>query len=170
MFAMNATLKPRAMAAYTGSSSNTSRERVLRVSSIGRLSDDPSSRPCDGRCKTSIEFCAQCRLLADALIGVQRLDLSGHATLFRTKGCSSMCVAVNQQPLTLGSWRLTRHVQARRVNLVERGRPGTPTSSRRPPTPILAALVWAAVNDLTAPLAPRSAGTRRGFASRASQN
>ena len=36
MFAMNATLKPRAMAAYTGSSSNTSRERVLRVSSIGR--------------------------------------------------------------------------------------------------------------------------------------
>jgi hypothetical protein len=33
MFAMNATLKPHAMAAYTGSSSNTSRERVLRVSS-----------------------------------------------------------------------------------------------------------------------------------------
>ena len=56
MFAMNATLKPRAMAAYTGSSSNTSRERVLRVSSIGRLSDDPSSRPCEGRCKTSIDF------------------------------------------------------------------------------------------------------------------
>ena len=55
MFAMNATLKPRSMAAYTGSSSNTSRERVLRVSSIGRLSDDPSSRPCEGRCKTSID-------------------------------------------------------------------------------------------------------------------
>jgi hypothetical protein len=71
---------------------------VLRVSSIGRLSDDPSSRPCDGRCKTSIDFCAQCWLLADALIGVQRLDFSGHATLFRTKRCSLMCVAVNQQP------------------------------------------------------------------------
>ena len=56
MFVMNATLKPRAMAAYTGSSSNTSRERVLRVSSIGRWSDDPSSRPCEGRCKTSIDF------------------------------------------------------------------------------------------------------------------
>ena len=37
-------------------SSNTSRERVLRVSSIGRLSDDPSSRPCERRCKTSIDF------------------------------------------------------------------------------------------------------------------
>ena len=55
MFAMSATLKPRAMAAYTGSSSNTSRERVLRVSLIGRLSDDPSSKPCEGRCKTSID-------------------------------------------------------------------------------------------------------------------
>src|SRR5688572_32135786 len=55
MFAMYATLKPRAMAAYTGSSSNTSRERVLQVSSIGRLSDDPSSRPCEKRCKTSID-------------------------------------------------------------------------------------------------------------------
>ena len=83
MFAMNATLKPRAMAAYTGSSSNTSRERVLRVSSIGRLSDDRSSRPCDGQCKSSISFCAHCRLLVDVLIGVQRLDFSGHATLFR---------------------------------------------------------------------------------------
>ena len=96
--AMNTTLKPRAMAAYTGLSSNTSREWVWRVSSIGRLSNDPSSRPCDGRCKTSIDFCAQCRLLADALIGVQRLDFSGHATLFRTKRCSLMCVAVNQLP------------------------------------------------------------------------
>ncbi len=56
MFAMNATLKPRTMAAYTGSSSNTSRERVFRVSSIGRLSDDPSSRPCERRCKTSIDI------------------------------------------------------------------------------------------------------------------
>src|SRR5688572_20392397 len=56
MFAMNAILKQRVMAAYTGSSSNTSRERVVRVSSIGRLSDDPSSRPCEGRCKTSIDF------------------------------------------------------------------------------------------------------------------
>jgi hypothetical protein len=55
MFAMNATLKPHAMAAYTGSSSNMSRERVLRVSSIGRSSDDPSSRRCEGRCKTSID-------------------------------------------------------------------------------------------------------------------
>ena len=55
MSAMNATLKPRAMAACTGSSSNTSRDRALRVSSIGRLSDDPSSRPCEGRCRTSID-------------------------------------------------------------------------------------------------------------------
>ena len=55
MFAMNATLKPRAMAAYTGSSSNMSRERVLRASSIGRSSDDPSSRRCEGRWRTSID-------------------------------------------------------------------------------------------------------------------
>ena len=55
MFVMNATFKPRAMAAYTASSSNMSRERVLRVFSIGRSSDDPSSRRCERRCRTSID-------------------------------------------------------------------------------------------------------------------
>ena len=65
MFAMNATSKPRAMAAYTGSSLNTSRERVLRSlhRTLVRRSVEQAMRR---TMETSIDSFAKCWLLADA--------------------------------------------------------------------------------------------------------
>jgi len=92
MFAMNATSKPRAMGACTGSSSNLSRERVLWVSSTGRLPDDLSTRPCEGRCTTSIDCLTneepepECRGLRVPVRTVRVLRL----TTFKTSGVARL--------------------------------------------------------------------------------